>query len=307
MQSRDNDAPTLRSMTVAELLAREIPPREYLLKPIIAAKETAMVHAWRGVGKTYFGLALAYAVATGGTFLGWTAPKPRQVRYVDGEMPIEVVKERLASIVAGDTEPKDASALRLMCADDQEYGIPNLSTAAGQEAIEAFIADGDLIVIDSISTLAPQPRDNDGESWLPMQEWALALRRRGKSVLLLHHDGKGGQQRGTSAREDILDLVLHLRRPTDYRADQGARFELHYSKARRLQGSDAQPFEVALAIDKGAALWKMRNLDDAQLARVRALIADGGSAKDIMEELGVSRATAYRLKRAAEESATAQH
>jgi hypothetical protein len=50
---------------------------------------------------------------------------------------------------------------------------------------------------------------------------ALLLRRQGKSVFLLHHDGKGGQQRGTSKKEDVLDTVISLRRPPGYTADQG--------------------------------------------------------------------------------------
>ena len=47
-----------------------------------------------------------------------------------------------------------------------------------------------------------------------MQRWLLSLRRRGKGALLIHHAGKGGQQRGTSRREDVLDTVIALRGPT---------------------------------------------------------------------------------------------
>ena len=36
----------------------------------------------------------------------------------------------------------------------------------------------------------------------------LAHRRAGRSVLFMHHAGKGGQQRGTSKREDALDVAL---------------------------------------------------------------------------------------------------
>ena len=37
-----------------------------------------------------------------------------------------------------------------------------------------------------------------------MQNWLLKLRRQGKSVLLIHHAGTNGRQRGTSRREDAL-------------------------------------------------------------------------------------------------------
>ena len=49
-----------------------------------------------------------------------------------------------------------------------------------------------------------------------MQAWLLELRRRGMTVLLIHHAGKSGDQRGTSAREDIMDTVISLRRPREY-------------------------------------------------------------------------------------------
>ena len=54
------------------------------------------------------------------------------------------------------------------------------------------------------------------------------LRRRGVSVLIVHHAGKGGEQRGTSRREDVLDTSISLRRPSDYLPTEGARFEVHY-------------------------------------------------------------------------------
>lgn len=46
-----------------------------------------MIYAPRGVGKTHVALGIAYAVTSGGQFLGWQASKPRGVLYLDGEMP----------------------------------------------------------------------------------------------------------------------------------------------------------------------------------------------------------------------------
>ena len=77
-------------------------------------------------------------------------------------------------------------------------------------------------------------------------EWELSLRRQNKSVLLIHHAGKGGTQRGSSRKEDVLDTVMSLRRPPDYSPTQGARFEVHFEKARGFYGPDAEPFEAQL-------------------------------------------------------------
>src|SRR5262249_37345366 len=131
----------LRAVDVRELLSLEIPPREYLLDPILREKETAMVHAWRGVGKTYFGLELSFAVASGGSVLRWQAPRPRPVLYIDGEMPARTMQERLAAIVAASDRADhfDAANLQLVCADLQDASLLNLSTIGGQMAIETLV------------------------------------------------------------------------------------------------------------------------------------------------------------------------
>jgi hypothetical protein len=58
-----------------------------VLDPIIPEKDLVMLYAARGTGKTHVALDIAYAVATGGSFLKWQAPKPRRVLLVDGKMP----------------------------------------------------------------------------------------------------------------------------------------------------------------------------------------------------------------------------
>ena len=73
------------------------------------------------------------------------------------------------------------------------------------------------------------------------------LRRQGVSVLLIHHAGVNGRQRGTSRREDALDTVIALRRPEDYSPEEGARFEIHFEKLRnRADGAGALPFEASI-------------------------------------------------------------
>jgi hypothetical protein len=99
-------APRIRCFTLEELLQTEFPPRENLLAPWLPAKGIAMAYSPRGVGKTHFGLACAYAVASGGDYLKWKAPKPRKVLLLDGEMPAVTLQERLAIIAANaPTEP----------------------------------------------------------------------------------------------------------------------------------------------------------------------------------------------------------
>lgn len=288
--------PPLRVVTAGELLALNLPPRCNLLSPWLPERGLAMVYAPRGVGKTWFSLSAAYAVATGGAFLTFSAPAARPVLYLDGEMPAVAMQGRLAEIVEGsDREPPSPDFLRLLAADLNENGLPDLSTAEGQAEIEPFLEGVGLVVVDNLSTLVRNGRENEADSWQPVQDWALRQRRVGRSVLFVHHAGKGGAQRGTSKREDVLDTVISLRRPADYQPDQGARFEVHFEKARGLAGPDAAPFEAVCDVRDGRAAWSTRSISDAELRRVADLKGEGMSVRDIAEETGLSKSKVDRL------------
>jgi putative DNA primase/helicase len=292
-------ARTLLALNVREFLEREIPPREMLLTPILPTQGLIMLHSWRGIGKTHTAIGIAYAVSSGGAFLRWTAPEPRRVLYLDGEMPAKVMQERIAAAAHdSSTEPPAPDYLRIITPDVQPEGMPNLAFPDGQNAVEQWLADGcDLLIIDNISTLCRQGKENESESWESMQTWLLNLRRRGISVLLVHHAGKGGAQRGTSRREDILDTVLSLKRPDDYQTTEGARFEIHFEKCRGIHGEEAAAFEARLETRDGRAVWTMRELEDVKLARAKALYGEGLKVRDVAKELNISSSAAGRLRK----------
>tara|TARA_R110002073_G_scaffold330843_1_gene515031 strand:+ start:2692 stop:4230 length:1539 start_codon:yes stop_codon:yes gene_type:complete len=207
-------------------LANLISARGWILEWIIPEQGLVMIHAPRGVGKTHIALGIAYACATGSQFLRWHAPMARSVLYLDGEMSASDLQERLKAI-APNVKDDTAANLRVLNPDLLDQPMPDLATEEGQSAVEPLLAGVDLVIVDNLATLCRSGNENGGESWLAIQGWLLDLRRRGISVLLIHHSGKNGGQRGTSRREDVLDTVIRLQRPTDYNASQGARFEVH--------------------------------------------------------------------------------
>ena len=201
------------------------------------------MYAARGTGKTHVALGITFAAAKGGKFLRWKAPRPRRVLLIDGEMPAVALQERLASIVAASPKAEfDAANIKILSGDLIEAGgIGNLASAEVQAELDQWLEGVDLLVLDNLSSLTAVISDNDAESWGPIQEWLLRLRRRGISVLIIHHSGKGGQQRGTSRREDVFDTSISLRRPADYSPTEGAKFEVHLEKARGVHGDEQSP------------------------------------------------------------------
>lgn len=288
-----------RAIFIVDFLTQEIPLRECILAPWLPSQGLAMIHAPRGVGKTHLALGIAYAVASGGKFLRWQAPKARGVLLLDGEMPARALQERLAAIVeATDKEPE--SPFLIITPDLQGLGMPDLTSPEDQVLLDVFLEGVDLIIVDNISTLCRTGRENEAEGWLPVQEWALRMRSSGRAVLFIHHSGKGGGQRGTSKREDVLDAVIGLRRPAGYTEDQGAAFEVHFEKARGFHGEDAKPFEACLETDEhGRQCWAIRSLDECTYSRVVSLLNDGLPQKEIATELGLAKSTvSHHVKRA---------
>jgi hypothetical protein len=261
----------------------------------------SLLYAWRGVGKTHAALNIAYAVASGGQWLSWSAPAPSPVLYLDGEMPAVALQERIAAIVdQSDKEPPEGF-FRIMTPDmNRDRFLPDLSTTEGQDEINEVVGNAELIVVDNLSCLARRGgKENEAESWQIVADWGLKMRAAGKSVLFIHHAGKGGAQRGTSKREDILDNVLALKHPPDYEPSEGARFQVHFEKARALFGESVSPIEARLENEAdGRQQWRHCSVEDALSDQIAALDMDGLTQRQIAAELGVGVATVNRhLKR----------
>lgn len=283
------------AISAADFLKMTLPPRENLLTPWLPTQGIAMIHAYRGVGKTHVSLGVACAVATGSSFLRWSAEKPAGVLFIDGEMPASVLQERISYIIAGMDTNKEAPFF-IITPDLQKHIMPDLSTLDGQQQIEPLITDDiKLIVVDNISTLCRTGPENKGDAWVPVQEWALRMRAKGKTVLLVHHDGKSGQQRGTSRKEDVLDTVIQLKHPANYTPDSGAIFEVHFRKSRGFFGKDVKPFEARLETSREGNVWVTQSLENSQKDQVKRLLADGYQQKDIADELGISRGYVSKL------------
>ena len=89
----------------------------------------------------------------------------------------------------------------------------------------------------------------------------------------------------------MLDTVISLRRPPDYSLTQGARFEVHFEKARGFYGPDSEPFEAQLIAQE----WRtgpIKSGDDTDT--LKTLHAQGMSIRDISDRTGVPRSTVHR-------------
>jgi hypothetical protein len=284
-------------LNAVDLRDAYLPPRQSILEPILAQKSLAMLYGPRGLGKTFVALGMAWAAASGESFLKWRADRPHHVLYIDGEMAAVDMKERLRQL--GPAPP----TLDFLIADLHAEALPDLGQFdAGQALWMSWPTTPELVVLDNLSSLM-RFESGGPESWTRVQRWLVAMRRAGIAVLIVHHANKQGDQRGTSRREDVLDIVMSMRRPSDYETRDGARFELHFEKARGLSGEHVDPIEARMALDDGGAIrWHWRAAQQSQLDRVVALLSDGLNARQVARELGLSLAQSYRLRKRAIET-----
>ena len=280
------NASPLRILTPAELLAAAA-PRPDIVAPVLAPESTALVWGPTGVGKSFFALALAWAAASGGSFLGWTSPRPHRVMYVDGGLSAARLGERLA--LFGAVPP----GLRL-CPLDTAGDPPDLSTEDGLlRLMEAWDEDPELVVLD-----APV-LGGTGEGGDSLQRFVRFHRRQRRAVLLVHHANKRGALSGPVARALDADLVVALRRAPG--AGANARFTIHVEKAQRLAAALA-PLLVELASDpSGRACWRWRLAQDSAADRVARLLGDGLGPRAAMAALAMSKSAFYRHRAKAEQ------
>jgi putative DNA primase/helicase len=292
----------LCSVALNDFLRLNIAPREFLLHPILPERGLAMLYAVRGIGKSWLGLSIGLAVASGQPLLRWSAPKARRVLYVDGEMPLVSLQERLRAISLSLGEIANKN-FQILAADNIDGGL-NLGIEEGQRRLEPLLDGIELLILDNLSTLCSTLNESGSDSWTSIQNWLLSLRRRGISVLFIHHAGNNGCQRGTSRREDTLDTVIALRRPDDYSPDQGARFQVHFEKLRnRVEDIGSLPFEAAVepyVIDgRDATNWVVRELTAPILKQAATMFESGHTVRQVATILGISKSEAGRLRQRA--------
>jgi hypothetical protein len=178
----------LRPVGFNDFLSLDIPAREMLLNPILPERSLAMLYAPRGVGKTLLSLSIGLAVASSVPLLRWSAPRQKRVLYVDGEMPLVSLQERLRAISMGFSDGIPNDGFRILAADQIDSGI-NLGSDEGQRSLEPLLHDVALLILDNLSTLCTTGSEIASDAWVPMQNWLLQLRRQGVAVLLVQHAG----------------------------------------------------------------------------------------------------------------------
>ena len=224
-----------------DLAEMNIPVREFLLGEWMPKDSFGMVYAERGHGKSWFCMAMSVAIAQGSKqFLGWSLSAKHGVLYVDGEMALAEIKERFESLAT-----RALDSLYLLPSETlYRDGVPIcLDEITEQHAIDKLLQELEVkgqrpqvIVLDNLSTLRRGINENDNSEAQALLDWLISLRHRGYTVIIVHHAGKSGQQRGASIIEVPMDFIIHLKEPDEKKKKfvipGEQRFEFRFTKLR---------------------------------------------------------------------------
>jgi len=282
--------PPLKLLTGTEMLNTNFPTQKSLLGEWLKQPSLVLLHAKYGVGKTHIAFNTAFAVATGGSFLRWkTDGVPRKVLYIDGEMPCSMLQDRLKLMQIQNPGNPPPDNLLLLPFDYQDMRtMPDLSTIEGQKEVDPYTEGVDLIVIDNKGSLMRTGKENEAESWAIPEQWLMKQRRAGRTVILVHHSGKSGEQRGTSKIGDCQDVIIKLSKDKDTNG-----FHISWEKYRGKPNDNIKDF-VASLDDLGG--WKTQTSEDILVNKVLNLLKEGATLKDISSELEITPWQARKMK-----------
>lgn len=295
----------LKTTTAKALLERSLTPISPILEPWLRNEETCILWAATGVGKTMFSLSIALAVAGGGSLGDWEAPEARRVLYIDGEMNIRDLQERVRTLVEGGSVVCSAEQRRLalqnltlIVRQDQDLGTDfyDITNDEDQDRLIQQVKDQyDLVILDNFTTLSADLADeNDSTAFKSIQKLFLELKRAGVSAILVHHANKGGQSmRGSTALEATFEIIVGLKKPKVSAPGQ-AKFRVEFTKFRSKGDIRLEPRMWTLKETGWAITDELPDdpKDDPVYSAVKKM--QFTSMQEIGDALGVSKATVSR-------------
>jgi hypothetical protein len=149
------------AVPLKEWLARPIPPREELLGPLVVRGERLVLGAATGEGKTTLVWWIIKALAEGGRFLDWKAPRPCRVLVLDAEQSVWDL-HRLAD-ETGLTQSLQVSIIM------RPEGLNLVDDPAEQVGLEIALSEQwDVVVLDPLYKLHRGDQNDEAQAKLLM-------------------------------------------------------------------------------------------------------------------------------------------
>ena len=231
---------------------RALPERQYIIDPILKPGHYCLIYGGTGVAKTWFSLALASGISNGKSFINYWgySGKARKVLYVAGEMEPEMFGERLKKLSLH--ESKNFLLIRENL---------NLVDSADQKRLLDTIAEhgSQVVILDNLTTLAERGAYENGFGKL--LNLINRLKESGIAVVLVHHENKAGEFKGTTKIKDVAEMSLHLVKAP---GNTGINLYVNADKVRGKAEKETSAFKVHFDPDYFNSKWLTSELSDSE-------------------------------------------
>ena len=199
------------------LRADGVAPHEKLVEGFLCRSELTLLSATAKTGKTWLALHLGLSVAMGRPFLGKLRTNKARVLLVQTEVSHSQFRERILKALELAPEPWPEETLLISSERfriDTPKGIEDLKNAIVE-------ADAALLILDPFYTLHRGDEDSASSIAPMLTELKQLCLKHNVACLLIHHQGKGGENiggqtghraRGSSALADVPDNLVSLGR-----------------------------------------------------------------------------------------------
>jgi len=198
--------PSFESRLLSPSALAALPTPEDLVPGVLTRGTTAMLFAPPAYAKSLLALGLGYAISTGHEWFG---------RPVHQGRTLYIAAEGVQGLAARTKALEMAWGVPLE--EDSFFVFPDVvdfGNASDVAEIAAFVSENkiDFVVGDTLARLAPGLEENSSTAMGVIVSAADTVRkaREGCTILLVHHAGKGGDLRGSSALLGGMDTVLRL-------------------------------------------------------------------------------------------------
>jgi putative DNA primase/helicase len=286
------------TMKSSNLKNFKIPPRMSIVGEWFKEYDLGFIHARRGLGKTWFSLNLATAIANNTGFGPWQTHAQLPVLYVDGEMAFESILQRIEAMGASD----NLYVLNHQSLFHDKRKTLNLADPTAQEAITSLCLEKGIkvVILDNLSCLFSGIKENDNDAWEVVLPWLLLMRNHGISVVIVAHSGRDGKNmRGASRREDAATFIVRLEDVDDASESSiGARFVSVFTKNRN-DPTDERRYEWKFEPCVENQILITHKEADGIMVLVNWVKTGLTSASDISDEMGISKGQVSKMAKKA--------
>lgn len=255
--------------------------RSAVFTPWFHEGDVGYIFGSRGSGKTWFSLAMAAYISKGLDFGPWKCGHAIKTFYLDGEMEVKAIYDRL-KFIGVDSDPYGNFCV-LSKKEFARRGGPllNLYSCDHQKLLsDRLIEKGyKLLFLDNVSCLFMGLQENRAEDWDRVINWLYELGSSGITVVIVHHAGRNGEMRGTSRREDAANWVINVMpNPLARGIDNSFGFTTKFTKQREGNIEKIQDwfFTKDAGSDKGKITYEQADIDKQVLMLVNDGIESNG-------------------------------